>query len=219
MNVESLLKEMVARNASDLHLRVGGQPAFRINGELYRLQGERTTPEQMEQFILDLMDRNQKTRFDEQHELDFAIGIRNIGRFRVNAFKQRGTAALAIRAIVGAVPAFEQLGLPEVIRDLSLRKRGLILVTGTTGSGKSTTLASMIDHINEVTSSNIVTIEDPIEFLYKDKKSIISQREVSSDTTGFATALRSAFRQDPRPCPSPCRRRTPAIWCSPPCIP
>jgi twitching motility protein PilT len=197
MNVESLLKEMVLRNASDLHLRVGGQPAFRINGELYRLQNERIVPEQMEQFILDLMDRNQKSAFDENHELDFAIGIRNIGRFRVNAFKQRGTSALAIRAIVGIVPAFEQLGLPEVIRDLSLRKRGLILVTGTTGSGKSTTLASMIDHINEHTSSNIVTIEDPIEFLYKDKKSIISQREVSSDTTGFTTALRSAFRQDP----------------------
>ncbi len=197
MNVESLLKEMVLRNASDLHLRVGGQPAFRINGELYRLQDQRITPEQMEQFILDLMDRNQKTNFDEKHELDFAIGIRNIGRFRVNAFKQRGTPALAIRAIVGTVPAFEQLGLPEVIRDLSLRKRGLRLVTGTTGSGKSTTLASMIDHINEHTSSNIVTIEDPIEFLYKDKKSIISQREVSSDTSGFTSALRSAFRQDP----------------------
>jgi twitching motility protein PilT len=197
MNVESLLKEMVLRNASDLHLRVGGQPAFRINGELYRLQNERITPEQMEQFVLDLMDRNQKAKFDERHELDFAIGIRNIGRFRVNAYKQRGTPALAIRAIVGIVPAFEQLGLPEVIRDLSLRKRGLILVTGTTGSGKSTTLASMVDHINENTSSNIVTIEDPIEFLYKDKKSIISQREVNQDTEGYGTALRSAFRQDP----------------------
>ncbi len=197
MNVESLLKEMVARNASDLHLRVGGQPAFRINGELYRLQNERILPEQMEQFVLDLMDRNQKGKFDENHELDFAIGIRSIGRFRVNAFRQRGTPALAIRAIVGIVPAFDQLGLPEVIRDLSLRKRGLILVTGTTGSGKSTTLASMIDHINEHTSSNIVTIEDPIEFLYKDKKSIISQREVDSDTSGFTPALRAAFRQDP----------------------
>ena len=159
MNIESLLKEMVARNASDLHLRVGGQPAFRINGELYRLQNERILPEQMEQFVLDLMDRNQKGKFDESQELDFAIGIRSIGRFRVNAFRQRGTPALAIRAIVGIVPAFDQLGLPEVIRDLSLRKRGLILVTGTTGSGKSTTLASMIDHINEHTSSNIVTIE------------------------------------------------------------
>jgi twitching motility protein PilT len=197
MNIESLLKEMVARNASDLHLRVGGQPAFRINGELYRLQNERILPEQMEQFVLDLMDRNQKGKFDESQELDFAIGIRSIGRFRVNAFRQRGTPALAIRAIVGIVPAFDQLGLPEVIRDLSLRKRGLILVTGTTGSGKSTTLASMIDHINEHTSSNIVTIEDPIEFLYKDKKSIISQREVASDTSGFSPALRSAFRQDP----------------------
>ncbi len=197
MNIEALLTEMVTRNASDLHLRVGGQPAFRINGELYRLQNERIASEQMEQFILDIMDRNQKSRFDENMELDFAIGMRNIGRFRVNAYKQRGTSALAIRAIVGTIPIFDQLGLPEVIRDLSLRKRGLILVTGTTGSGKSTTLASMIDHINEHASSNIVTIEDPIEFLYKDKKSIISQREVESDTAGYPIALRSAFRQDP----------------------
>ncbi len=188
---------MMARSASDLHLRVGGQPAFRINGELYRLQSERITPEEMEQFLLDIMDRNQKARFEQRHELDFAVGIRQIGRFRVNAYRQRGTSALSIRAILSTVPAFDQLGLPEVIRDLALRKRGLILVTGTTGSGKSTTLASMIDHINEVTASNIITIEDPIEFLYKDKKSIISQREVAQDSESYASALRSAFRQDP----------------------
>ncbi len=197
MNVETLLKEMMLRNASDLHLRVGSPPTFRINGDLYRLQSERISTEEMEQFLLDVMDRNQKARFDQQHELDFAIGIRNVGRFRVNAFKQRGTPALSLRAILSVVPAFEQLGLPEVIRDLSLRRRGLILVTGTTGSGKSTTLASMIDHINENTASNIITIEDPIEFLYRDKKSIISQREVNSDTDSFTTALRAAFRQDP----------------------
>ncbi len=197
MNIEALLKEMILRNASDLHLRVGSQPAFRINGELYRMQGDRLSQEQMEQFILDLMDRNQKAKFDETQEFDFAVGVRNIGRFRVNAYRQRGTSALSLRAIVGVVPVFDQLGLPEVIRDLALRKRGLILLTGTTGSGKSTTLASMIDHINEHTSSNIITIEDPIEFLYKDKKSIISQREVITDTGGFPTALRSAFRQDP----------------------
>lgn len=197
MTLEALLKEMMLRNASDLHLRVGGQPAFRINGELYRLQSERLTMEQMEQFVLDIMDRNQKARFDEKRELDFAVGMRSVGRFRVNAFKQRGTTALSIRAIVGVVPAFEQLGLPEVIRDLSLKKRGLILVTGTTGSGKSTTLASMVDHINEHTSCNVITIEDPIEFLYKDKKSIVSQREVNQDTESYATALKAAFRQDP----------------------
>ncbi len=197
MNIEALLKEMNLRNASDLHIRVGAPPTFRINGDLYRLQSERITTEEMEQFLLDLMDRNQKARFDQQNELDFAIGIRNIGRFRVNAFKQRGTPALSLRTILSVVPTFEQLGLPQVIRDLALRKRGLILVTGTTGSGKSTTLSSMIDHINEHTSSNIVTIEDPIEFLYRDKKSIISQREVNQDTSSFATALKSVFRQDP----------------------
>ena len=197
MNIESLLKEMMTRNASDLHIRVGTEPAFRINGELYRLQSEKITSEEMEQFMLDVMDRNQKARFDQQHELDFAIGVRNVGRFRVNAYKQRGTPAISLRAILSDVPTFEELGLPQVIRDISLRKRGLILVTGTTGSGKSTTLSSMIDHINEHTSSNIITIEDPIEFLYKDKKSIICQREVSQDTSTYATALRSAFRQDP----------------------
>lgn len=197
LNIEVLLKEMVARNASDLHLRVGSQPAFRINGELYRLQTDRISPEEMEQFLLDLLDRNQKARFEQNNELDFAVGIRNVGRFRVNAYRQRGTSALTVRHILGVVPAFDQLGLPEVIRDLSLRRRGLILVTGTTGSGKSTTLASMVDHINEHTSSNIITIEDPIEFLYKDKKSIISQREVNQDTASFPIALRSALRQDP----------------------
>ncbi len=197
MNIEALLKEMMLRNASDLHLRVGAPPTLRINGDLYRLQNEKVTAEEMEQFLLDVMDRNQKARFDQQHEFDFAIGIRGVGRFRVNAFKQRGTPALSLRAILSVVPAFEQLGLPEVIRDISLRKRGLILVTGTTGSGKSTTLSSMVDHINEHTSSNIITIEDPIEFLYRDKKSIISQREVNQDTGSFAAALRAAFRQDP----------------------
>jgi len=197
MNIESLLQEMMTRNASDLHIRVGTEPAFRINGELYRLQSEKITPEEMEQFMLDVMDRNQKARFDQQHELDFALGVRNVGRFRVNAYKQRGTPAISLRAILSEVPTFEELGLPQVIRDIALRKRGLILVTGTTGSGKSTTLSSMIDHINEHTSSNIITIEDPIEFLYKDKKSIICQREVSQDTSTYATALRSAFRQDP----------------------
>ncbi len=188
---------MMHRSASDLHLRVGGQPAFRINGELYRLQTERLLPEQMEQFILDLMDRNQKARFEENMELDFAVGVRGVGRFRVNAYKQRGTPALCIRAIVGIIPPFEQLGLPEIIRDIALKRRGLILVTGTTGSGKSTTLASMIDHINEHLACNIITIEDPIEFLYKDKKSIISQREVNQDTVSYASALKAAFREDP----------------------
>ncbi len=197
MNIEALLREMTSRGASDLHIRVGAQPAFRINGELYRLQTERILPEQMEQFLLDIMNRSQKQRFEESLELDFAVGVRSVGRFRINAYRQRGTPSLAIRAIVGVVPNFELLGLPEVIRDLALKKRGLILVTGTTGSGKSTSLASMVDHINEHTSSNIITIEDPIEFLFKDKKSIISQREIGGDTGNFANALRAAFRQDP----------------------
>jgi len=197
MTIEQLFKEMVDRGASDLHLRVGVPPALRINGDLYRLQADRVSPEGMESYLGVIMNRNQRARFDSDLELDFAVGVRGLGRFRVNAFRQRGTPALAIRHITQTIPQFESLGLPEVVRDLALKERGLILVTGTTGSGKSTTLASMIDHINEMTSSNIITVEDPIEFLYRDKRSIISQREVGYDTQNFPNALRASFREDP----------------------
>jgi twitching motility protein PilT len=197
MTIEQIFKEMVDRGASDVHLRVGVPPALRINGDLYRLQTERVTPEIMEGFLAVIMNRNQRARFDSDFELDFAVGVRGLGRFRVNAFRQRGTPALAIRHITQTIPNFDSLGMPEVVRDLALKERGLILVTGTTGSGKSTTLASMIDHINEMTSSNIITVEDPIEFLYRDKRSIISQREVGYDTHDFPRALKASFREDP----------------------
>jgi|WetSurMetagenome_2_1015567.scaffolds.fasta_scaffold01102_11 twitching motility protein PilT len=197
INIHALLKTMFDNNASDLHLRVGTPPTFRINGALYRAQMEPVSFDDMEKMCTDIMRPEQKAAFDETNEMDFAMGLKGVGRFRINAARQRGTASLAIRSIKTQIPSFTELGLPNVILDLAMKKRGLILVTGTTGSGKSTLLASMIDHINANASVNVVTIEDPIEYLYKDKKSIIAQREVGPDTESFSNALRASFRQDP----------------------
>jgi twitching motility protein PilT len=196
-NIHALLKTMFDNNASDLHMRVGTSPTFRINGALYRAQMDAVSFEDMEAMCAEIMRPEQKKVFDETSELDFAIGLKGVGRFRINASRQRGTPSLAIRAIKTQIPSFSELGLPNVILDIAMKKRGLILVTGTTGSGKSTLLASMIDHINGNASVNVVTIEDPIEYLYKDKKSIIAQREVGTDTNAFENALRASFRQDP----------------------
>jgi twitching motility protein PilT len=197
MKIEQLLRLMVKEGASDLHLKVGSSPSFRINGDLLSLLKERLTSDSMSQFMNDIMNRVQKNQFEEQKELDFAVGARDLGRFRVNVFRQRGNVAMVIRHISGNIPEFDSLKLPEVILDLALKKRGLILVTGTTGSGKSTALASMVNHINEHISSHILTIEDPIEFVHKDKKSIISQREIGQDTDSYLKSLRAALRQDP----------------------
>jgi twitching motility protein PilT len=197
INIHALMKMMFDNNASDLHLRVGTPPTFRINGELYRAQMDPVAFDDMERVCIEIMKPEQKEVFDKTNEMDFAIGLKGVGRFRINACRQRGTPSLAIRSIKTQIPAFSELNLPNVILDIAMKKRGLILVTGTTGSGKSTLLASMIDHINNNASVNIVTIEDPIEYLYKDKKSIIAQREVGPDTHRFANALRASFRQDP----------------------
>ncbi len=197
INTTALLTAMMKKNASDLHLRVGAPPVFRINGELFRISAPSLTIEDFNQLLSDIITPDQLERFMHDRELDAAYSLRGVGRFRINAYSQRGTPSLAIRAIRTEIPSFEELHLPEVILDISMRKRGLILVTGTTGSGKSTLLASMINHINASTASNIITVEDPIEFLYRDNKSIIVQREVGADTANFATALRSCFRQDP----------------------
>ncbi|HUI93252.1 MAG TPA: PilT/PilU family type 4a pilus ATPase [Chitinivibrionales bacterium] len=197
IDINKLLKTMFENKASDLHIRVGTPPTFRINGALFRAQMEAVSFQEMEQVCAKIMRPDQKETFDKTNELDFAMGLKGVGRFRINASRQRGTPSLAIRSIKTLIPAFSELNLPNVILDLAMKKRGLILVTGTTGSGKSTLLASMIDHINESTAVNIVTIEDPIEYLYKDKKSIIAQREVGPDTFRFANALRASFRQDP----------------------
>jgi len=197
MKIETILRDMVKRGASDLHVRVGGAPVYRIDGKLYRLQLENITREIMEEFLVDLLGAAHLEKFKEEKDLDFAYGVRGVGRFRVNAFQQRSSPALAIRSVSLSIPDFESLGLPGIIRDLSLKTRGLLLVTGATGSGKSTTLASMVDHINDHTTSNIITIEDPIEYLHKDKKSMVSQRELGYDTKSFGKALRGALRQDP----------------------
>lgn len=151
----------------------------------------------MDSFLDDIMNRDQKQRFEANKECDFAVGARDMGRFRVNVFRQRGTIAVVIRHIKAKIPAFEELHLPEIIRDMALTRRGLVLVTGTTGSGKSTTLASMLDYINQREAVNIITVEDPIEYLYRDEKAIISQREIGVDTLSYANALRAALRQDP----------------------
>ena len=197
INIHMLLKTMFDNKASDLHMRVGTPPTFRIHGALFRAQMEPVSFEEMERVCTEIMRPEQKEIFDKTNEMDFAMGLKGVGRFRINACRQRGTPSLAIRSIKTLIPAFAELNLPNVILDIGMKKRGLILVTGTTGSGKSTLLASMIDHINGNASVNIVTIEDPIEYLYKDKKSIIAQREVGPDTARFGNALRSSFRQDP----------------------
>jgi twitching motility protein PilT len=197
LRIEQLLREMVNRKASDLHLRVGVPPVYRINGALQRLFDVRIDSAMMDSFLDDIMNRDQKQRFEANKECDFAVGARDMGRFRVNVFRQRGTIAVVIRHIKAVIPKFEDLHLPEVIRDLALTKRGLVLVTGTTGSGKSTTLASMIDYINQKESVNVITVEDPIEYLYRDNVAIISQREIGVDTLSYANALRAALRQDP----------------------
>ena len=197
LRIEQLLREMVNRKASDLHLRVGVPPVYRINGALQRLFDVRIDSAMMDSFLDDIMNRDQKQRFEANKECDFAVGARDMGRFRVTVFRQRGTIAVVIRHIKAVIPAFEDLHLPEVIREMALTKRGLVLVTGTTGSGKSTTLASMIDYINQKESVNVITVEDPIEYLYKDNVAIISQREIGVDTLSYANALRAALRQDP----------------------
>jgi twitching motility protein PilT len=197
MKIEQLLREMVKMGSSDLHVKVGIPPVYRIDGELQAPFDSRVDGEAMESFLSDIMNDGQKEKFENDKEVDFAIGARALGRFRVNVFRQRGNVAMVVRHIKADIPPFATLRLPEVILDLSMKKRGLILVTGTTGSGKSTCLASMIDHVNTHTSSHIITIEDPIEFLHQDKKSIVTQREVGADTNSYANALRASLRQDP----------------------
>jgi len=197
VNVRFLLNEMVNRKASDLHLRVGFPPVLRIDGELLDLSVEAVTTEDIDAFCNEIMEERLKTEFLRKKEIDFAFGVEGLGRFRTSVFKQKGTKAIAIRAIPVNLIPFDELMLPEVLKDLALKPRGLILITGVTGSGKSTTLASMIQHINDNMRRHIITIEDPIEFLHFDKKSVINQREVGEDTPSYTTALRHILRQDP----------------------
>ena len=184
--------------ASDIHLKTGLPPLFRVDGALVPLRdGERITLEQMKSMAFSMMNPVQKARFEEQREADLAYGIAGLGRFRVNIFQQRGTIGIVLRVIPFGVKSIDELNLPEVIKAISREHRGLILVTGTTGSGKSTTLAAMMEQINSERTSHIMTIEDPIEFLLRDRRSIVSQRAIGVDTHSFANALRGALRQDP----------------------
>ena len=197
VKLNDILRPAVTGEASDIHLKAGLPPLFRIDGALVPLKSKRLTGEQLERMLAAIMTPAQKAHFDKFHEVDLAYSIAGVGRFRVNAFKQRGTIGIVFRVIPFGVRTLRQLELPKILERVALEPRGLILVTGTTGSGKSTTLAAMIDYINTHKTCHIMTIEDPIEFLIRDKRSIINQREIGVDTTGFARALRAALRQDP----------------------
>jgi twitching motility protein PilT len=197
--IHDALRHLVEAGGSDLHLKVPAPPMMRVDGAMRPFDGaERLSQEDTEGAVLAMLtDERKRTEFREDHEVDFSYSIPGLARFRVNAFQQRGSISLVIRAIPVSIRTIEELSLPPVIRALAEEERGIVLLTGTTGSGKSTTLAAMIDHINSTQRRHIVTIEDPIEFLHKDKKSIINQREVGMDTASFKQALRRVLRQDP----------------------
>jgi twitching motility protein PilT len=198
MNINDLLKIAVEREASDIHLKVGNHPVLRINGRLHPLiEIGRLMQDDTAAMAFSIMNARQKQRFKEEMEIDIGYSVPGLGRFRCNAFQQRGAVGLVLRVVPTRILGIRELMLPPVLEKIAEAQRGLVLCTGTTGSGKSTTLAAMIDHVNSHRTEHIVTIEDPIEFIHQDKKSIINQREVDVDTRGFAPALRSALRQDP----------------------
>jgi twitching motility protein PilT len=196
--IDSALRALIERDGSDLHVKVSSPPIVRVHGELVPLEGHgELSSEDTEKAFHDIAEVRSLTEFEEEGEADFSYAISGLARFRVNAFKQRGTISIVCRAIPFDVRSIEQLGLPDVVRSLAEEQRGIVLVTGTTGSGKSTTLAAMIDHVNQTRARHIVTLEDPIEYLHKDKRSIVNQREVGADTIGFGRAMRRVLRQDP----------------------
>jgi twitching motility protein PilT len=198
-DVHAALRELVARDGSDLHLKVDSAPLFRVQGTLAAEPGvEPLSAQDTEEALHALLsDQTKLKEFAEEHEVDFSFEIEGVARFRVNAFRQRGVISMACRAIPAKISTIEQLSLPEVVRELAEEERGIVLLTGTTGSGKSTTLAAMIDHMNVTMKKHVVTIEDPIEFVHEDKLSVINQREVGMDTKSFERALRRVLRQDP----------------------
>jgi twitching motility protein PilT len=193
----AVLRQMLEQNASDLHLKVGCPPTLRVNGELRNLSMSPMRSDDMKALADQIMPPKRQKEFGEMKEADFALGVPGIGRFRVNAYQQRGTIAYAFRIVPFQAHTISELNLPPVLEQIALKPRGLVLVTGVTGSGKSTALAAMIQYINQNRNANIITIEDPIEFLHRDNKSRINQREVGTDTASFAQALRRVLRQDP----------------------
>ncbi len=198
MELNEVLQVALRATASDIHLKAGLPPMFRIDGALVPLKdARRLPPEEIARMAFGIMNDYQKEKFKQTNEVDLAYGVPGLGRFRVNVFQQRGTLGVVLRVIPFKIQSVEQLMLPKVLEKIAGEQRGLVLVTGTTGSGKSTTLAAMIDHINATETCHIMTIEDPIEFLIRDKRSIVNQREVGVDTMSFGQALKSALRQDP----------------------
>src|SRR5213596_1968914 len=198
VNLRALLEEMIERDASDLHLVAGERPKMRVDGDIVNSSSEEVmTPKDTLSLAYSVLTENQKKRFETESELDFSFGIQNLARFRGNVFKQRGCVSVVIRQIPFSVKTFEELGLPHVVAQLADRPRGLALVTGPTGSGKSTTLAAMIDKINKELKGHIITVEDPIEFIHRHQACIVNQREVGTDTNSFQAALKYALRQDP----------------------
>ncbi len=197
MTITQLLEELISRNGTALHLTVGEPPVLSIDGDLIPTSHEVLTPKITKELIYSLLNDEQKKRFETTRELDLSFGIPNLSRFRGNVFMQRGAIAMAIRTIPYQIRTFKELGLPSVVSELATRQKGLILVTGPTGSGKSTTLATMVNKVNSERRSHIVTVEDPIEYLFKHKKCIVNQRQVGDDTKSFANALKYVLRQDP----------------------
>lgn len=198
MVLDQVLRKAIENGASDIHLKVPLPPVTRIGGVLAPMRGEeRLTPDEIRRVALSIMNERQREIFTKTKELDMAYGVSKLGRFRVNVFSQRDSIAMVFRAIPSEPPMIKDLNLPPVIEKIAMENRGMVLVTGTTGSGKSTTLASMINHINSFRNCHLLTIEDPIEFLHRDRKSVINQREVGQDTLSFQNALRAALREDP----------------------
>ena len=196
-NLDEILIQSVKSGASDIHLTTGRPPSYRIDGVLAPIEGERLTPQMLEDILMPLMDVRHREELQNNGQTDFAYAISGVGRFRVNVFKQRGTLASVMRSLPFNIPEPENLGIPAEVVEMTSRKRGLVLVTGPTGSGKSTTLASLLHVINRTYPYHIITLEDPIEYLHRHDKSVVNQREIGSDSTDYAQALRAALREDP----------------------
>jgi len=197
MQIEELLELTVDSNASDLHISAGLPPIIRVDGELLKTQLPALSDSEVQQIIFSMLTNEQRREVEQNLELDCSLGIHGLGRFRVNVYKEQGSYAAAMRTIATETPTIDQLGLPSVVKEMADKHRGLILTVGPTGSGKSTTLSAMVDYINSNKSVHILTIEDPVEFVHKSKKSIVHQRELGADTKSFANALKSALREDP----------------------
>lgn len=195
--IEDLMEQLIEMGGSDLHLQAGAPVYFRVSGKLQPFGDEPLTPQECQKLIFSMLNNTQRKELEQNWELDCSYGVKGLARFRVNVYKERGYYAAALRALSSKIPNFEQLNLPDIVREMSERPRGLVLVTGPTGSGKTTTLAAMIDLINRTRSEHILTVEDPIEYVFANIKSLIHQRQKGEDTKNFANALRAALREDP----------------------